>query len=728
MESNYYTINEAVDRKEILLRYKSLLQISKSFASRQELKQLRKALDLALEYYREKRFEDGKPFIFYPLEIARIMAEEIGMGIPSIISSLLFSPVYDKHITSTEIKEQFGDEILVIIDGINKISEISPAESLHAENLRKYLLTLAKDVRVLLVQIVIHLYKLRNISSFVSEDSSQIALEATTLYSPLAHRLGLYNIKGELDDLAMKFTQLAVYRQIEKQLQETMEERGRFVKEFIEPIEKSLQDNGFKFSVKWRTKRVHSIYRKMKKQQVDFDEVYDKFAIRIILDSKPKKEKADCWRVYSIITEIYPPNPKRLRDWISIPKSSGYESLHTTVMSPLGRWVEIQIRTTRMDDIAEKGFAAHWRYKGQSGEKELDKLLTGFREIIEQPGNNALDVLDNFKINLYSDEVFVFTPNGDLKKLPAGSTVLDFAFEIHTEVGSHCVGARVNHKQVPLRQELKNGDQIEILTSKNQKPTKDWLKYVQTSKAKAKIKKVIDEERYKIAEEGKEILQRKLKNWKINLDDNTIGKVMKSLKLKTATDLYFRIATDKIDPLQIKSLLQTVEENQVDEALDLAELANNNQQISPDQIVFNDPGLKGIAFRMAKCCEAMPGDPIIGFITLAGDISIHRKNCPNAIRMSERFGYREILVGWGSENKAFQISLKLNGTDRHGLIADLSELMRNELKINLRSLNIDAKEGEFEAIMKLHVSNPDHLDVLIQRIQKLEGVKKVQKV
>lgn len=728
MESNYYIINEAEERKEILLRYKSLLQISKSFASRQELKQLRKALDLALEYYKVKRFEDGKPYIFYPLEIGRIMAEEIGLGITSIICSLLFSPVSDQHISSSEIKEQFGDEISLIIDGINKISEISPAESLHAENLRKYLLTLAKDVRVLLVQIVIHLYKLRNISSFVSENSSRIALEATALYSPLAHRLGLYNIKGELDDLAMKYTQPEVYRQIEKQLQETMEERGRFVKEFIEPIEKSLQDNGFKFSIKWRTKRVHSIYRKMKKQQVDFDEVYDKFAIRIILNSKPKNEKADCWRVYSIITEIYPPNPKRLRDWISIPKSSGYESLHTTVMSPLGRWVEIQIRTTRMDDIAEKGFAAHWRYKGQSGEKELDKLLTGFREIIEQPGSNALDVLDNFKINLYSDEVFVFTPNGDLKKLPAGSTVLDFAFEIHTEVGSHCVSARVNHKQVPLRQELKNGDQIEIITSKNQKPTKDWLNYVQTSKAKAKIKKVIDEERYKIAEEGREILQRKLKNWKISFDDNTIGKVMKSLKLKTATDLYFGIATDKIDPLQIKSLLQTVEENQADEALDLTELANNNQQISPDQIVFKDPGLKGIAFRMAKCCEAMPGDSIIGFITLAGVITIHRKNCPNAIRMSERFGYREILVGWGSENKAFQISLKLNGTDRHGLIADLSELMKSDLKINLRSLNIDAKEGEFEAIMKLHISNPDHLDVLIQRIQKLEGVKKVQKV
>lgn len=714
------------ERKEVDVKIRHLINACKSFISRGELRRIRKAVDVNIKYYIENSARNTDPYVKMPFEVARIAAEEIGMGATTIICSLLFKPVEDKHISLDEVRKEYGEAIADIIEGVNAISLISSSQSLKSDNLRKYLMTLAKDVRVLIIQLAIRLCKLRHLNYFPVNVHERIALEASVLFSPLAHRLGLYNMKGELDDLAMKVTMPDVYLSIDKRLQETQKERVTFVSDIIVPLQKSLDRHKIKCEIKWRTKRVHSIYRKMKQQNVEFDEVYDKFAIRLIIDTKAKTEKSECWRAYSLVTEIYKPNPKRLRDWISIPKSTGYESLHTTVMSKLGKWVEIQIRTKRMDEIAEKGFAAHWRYKGGQGEEELDKLLNGFREVLEHPDMNVADVIDGFKMNVYSDEVFVFTPKGDLKKLPKGSTVLDFAFEIHTDVGSKCVGAKVNNKVVPLRHELRNGDQIEVQTSKNQKPKSDWLNYVVTSKAKIKVKRVIDEEKYKIAEDGKEIVKRKLKNWKFNFDDLTINKLLKQYRCKTAIDLYYQVAVEKINMLEIKAFLS--EEKPAAPAVNEQEVKVHGTAASTSSISFNDPSLKGIKYKYAKCCKPVKGDDVIGFVTLAGEISIHRKSCGNAIRMSERFGYREIAVNWGDSSGERIYTLKLVGEDRLGIVNDVTMVVANDAYANLRSIMVDTKDKEFEGIIKVLINDGKNVDVLIQRLLKIKGLIKVLKI
>lgn len=717
------------ERKEIIFRYRQLLTISSPFLTKKDLDKIRKATEIVLEIYKEERDSHQQPFVYYPLELARIISEEVGLATTSIISSLLYQPVKQGKLELKQVKTLFGEQVASIIQDVIKITEASTSnQSLQSDNLRKFILSLAGDVRVLMIQLAIRLYKLRNIHLYPEPTRERIALEATYLFSPLAHRLGLYNIKGELDDLAMRVNQPEMYESIAKKLEETEILRSEFVGKFVKPITDSLDKNRFKYEIKWRTKKVHSIYRKMKAQNVEFEEVMDTFAIRLILESKPKNEKADCWRVYSLITDLYPPNVKRMRDWISIPKSSGYESLHTTVMSPIGRWVEIQIRTRRMDEIAEKGFAAHWKYKGQKSEEDLDKLLNGFRDVLEDSTLSAQDVLDNFKMNAYSDEVFVFTPKGDLIKLPKGATVLDFAFEIHSEVGAHCIGAKVNNRVVTLRQELKNGDQIELNLSKIQKPKQDWLSFVVTTKAKTKIKKELDNERIRIAEAGNEILKRKFRNWKIGFNDLLINKIIKHYKFKTAIDLYYNVATEVLDPIDIKAYLQqeqTVEkEVEVDKTTEF-----ENKPGEPikgqEPILFDDKNITGLRYRFAKCCKPLEGDSIVGFVTLSGEISIHRKDCTNAISMTTRLGYREIKVMWRSAREVVHANLLLVGQDRPGLVGDLSSVIGRDTNVSLRSISMDAKGREFEGTIRLMANSRVTLDALIQRLLKVDGVRKV---
>lgn len=730
MEPNLIQIEE--ERKSILSKYRHLLSVCSPFLTTRDVNKIRKAIDLLLDIYKEERNAHGKPFVYYPMEVARIISEEIGLATTSIIASLLYQPVKQGRLDKKMVKNVFGEQILSIVEDVIKITEASSNyQSLQSENLRKFLLSLAGDVRVLMIQLAIRLYKLRHVDLYPENTRERIALEATYLFSPLAHRLGLYNIKGELDDLAMKVTQPELYVSIETKLNETQGLRSEFVSQFVKPITDSLDKNRFKYEIKWRTKKVHSIYRKMKSQNVEFEEVMDTFAIRIILDSKPKNEKADCWRVYSLITDTYPPNVKRMRDWISIPKSSGYESLHTTVMSPIGRWVEIQIRTRRMDEVAEKGFAAHWKYKGQKSEEELDKLLNNFRDVLEDSSLNTLDVLENYKMNAYSDEVFVFTPKGDLIKLPKGATVLDFAFEIHSEVGARCVGAKVNNRVVPLRQELKNGDQIELQLSKQQKPKQDWLSFVVTTKAKTKIKKELDNERIKTADAGKEILKRKFRNWKIPFTDLVINKIIRHYKFKTALDLYCQIATEDLNPIDIKAYLaqSQVEEKNL-EADKTTEFENKAPE--PDKsdgpILFNDQGFKGLKYRFAKCCKPVEGDSIVGFVTLSGEVSIHRKDCSNAIGMSNRFGYREIQVVWRSASEGIHASLLLNGVDRSGLVGDISSVIGKESRVALRSISLDTKGRDFEGLIRLVASSSEILEIITQRLLRVEGVKKISRI
>lgn len=730
MEPDLIQLEE--ERKSIISKYRHLLNVCSPFLTARDLNKIRKAIDLVLEAYKEERNRHGKPFVYYPLELARIVSEEIGLATTSIIVSLLYQPVKQGRLDKKMVKTVFGDQILSIIEDVIKITEASATyQSLQSENLRKFLLSLAGDVRVLMIQLAIRLYKLRHVDLYPENTRERIALEATYLFSPLAHRLGLYNLKGELDDLAMKVTQPELYSSIETKLNETQNLRSEFVSQFVKPITDSLEKNRFKYEIKWRTKKVHSIYRKMKSQNIEFEEVMDTFAIRIILDSKPKNEKADCWRVYSLITDTYPPNVKRMRDWISIPKSSGYESLHTTVMSPIGRWVEIQIRTRRMDEVAEKGFAAHWKYKGQKSEEELDKLLNNFRDVLEDSSLNTLDVLENYKMNAYSDEVFVFTPKGDLIKLPKGATVLDFAFEIHSEVGARCVGAKVNNRVVPLRQELKNGDQIELQLSKQQKPKQDWLSFVVTTKAKTKIKKELDNEKIKTADAGKEILKRKFRNWKIPFNDLIINKIIKNYKFKNALDLYCQISTENLNPIDIKAfLLQAQAEEKVQETDKTTEFENKIPE--PDKtegpILFNDQGFKGLKYRFAKCCKPVEGDAIVGFVTLSGEISIHRKDCSNAIGMSNRFGYREIQVIWRSASEGIHASLLLNGIDRSGMVGDISSVFGKETRISLRSISLDVKGKEFEGLIRVVASSAEILEVITQRLMRIEGVKKISRI
>ncbi len=702
------------------------------------MEKIEKAFRFASDIIGEKAFASGEIILNHSLDVATIIAKEIGLGADSIITGLLHNVMYadlERKATREEIEKEFGGPVFSILDGMAKINALgTDTVDLHSENYRKLLLALAGDVRVIIIKIADRLQVMRNLELYDPETRKRLETETSHLYAPLAHRLGLYAINSELQDLCLKFQKPEAYQYVVNRLKETEKERSLFVAEFVKPIEIKLQKKGFKFSMKARTKSIFSIWNKMQKKNVSFDEVMDLFAIRVILDSKPEDEKSDCWTAYSFVTEEYQTNPERLRDWITIPKSNGYESLHTTVMGPHGKWVEIQIRTRRMDEIAEKGLAAHWKYKGGKESSGFDSWLAGIRDILENPELNVVDFIDQFKTDIYSDEIFVFTPKGDLRKLPQGATVLDFAYEIHSQLGDRCVGGKINGKKVTLKHKLKNGDQIVIDTSNNQKPKMDWLDFVVTTKAKSRVKASLNEERNRQAAQGKEILVRKFKNWKLELNDEAIRKMLKNYGFKLAVDLYYDIAIGKIDPLAIKTLFTEKGEDEntqktLEELLPKSEVKELTFDSGDDFLVI-DNNIKNMIYKLAPCCNPVYGDSIFGFVSINEGIKIHRNNCPNAPQMKERFPYRIIKAKWrsdsgGSNRNSFLATLHISGTDEIGIVSEISHVIAKDIGTHMRSINIETVKGNFEGILKVLVYNVEHLDFLIQRLKKVKGVTSV---
>jgi guanosine-3',5'-bis(diphosphate) 3'-pyrophosphohydrolase len=629
--------------------YRALLQTTKNTLSADDKIKIRRALDIAVEACGEKTILTGEPEILHALSVARIIAGEMGLGVTSIITALLHDSYNNLTLSPNELEKEFGKKVVEILNGFSRISSIDLMQSSYqAENFRKLLLSLADDVRVILIKLVERLEYMRNLDRAPEKERLPLSSETYFLYAPLAHRLGYYNIKSEMEDLAVKYLEPEQYNHVECRLRQTMASRNKLIRDFSIPIKEKLEKQGFRFTIKSRTKSIHSIMLKMKKQGVEFEEVYDLFAVRIIIDSDSENEKSDCWRAYSIVTDIYQPNPSRMRDWISVPKSNGYESLHTTVVGPRGKWVEVQIRSVRMDEIAENGLAAHFKYKGIKGEGGLDTWLSKMREILESSEKEDNAFIDQVRSGLYADEVFVFTPKGDLRQLPSGATVLDFAFDIHTAVGASCVGAKVNGKNVTIKYVLQNGDHVSILKSKNQKPKQDWLSFVITTKAKTKIKQVLNEEKTKAAAEGKEILMRRLKNWKITYGDTLITKLLNYYNLKTAQDLYYLIASEKIELLHIKEVLQKEESNESQIPATIVTEREIKEPVDSqyaDYLIIEDR-VEGLDYKLSKCCNPVFGDSVFGFVTILEGIKIHRKNCPNAQNMISRYPYRIVAVRW----------------------------------------------------------------------------------
>lgn len=709
-------------------RYRGLLRAARNGLTAEGVKDVRKAFKMAYEASEGKSNVNGEPYINHCVAIARICVEEIGLGRTTIISALLYNFVNDGSISLDDVKKDFGSRIATITNELTKISGVDTRNtSGQAENFRRLLLTLISDVQVILIKLAERLQIMRTLHSYPAAEHFPVATETFYLYAPLGHRLGLYNLKSELEDISLKYTDPASYSHIEHKLEETAASRNRLIREFIQPIRDELEKQGFKFEIKGRLKSIYSIYHKMRKQGVEFEEVYDIFAIRIILDSELKNEKSDCWRAYSIVTDFYQPNPSRMRDWISIPKSNGYESLHTTVVTTAGKWVEVQIRTSRMNEIAEKGLAAHWKYKGGEADKNLDSWLAQIREVLEAPESEALDMLDTLNPSLYNKEIFVFTPKGDLKKLPSGATVLDYAFDIHTNLGCSCIGARVNNKNVPIRHELQNGDKVEILTSKTQKPKGDWLAFVVTSKAKNKIKAFLKEELQKNAEEGKEILLRRLRNWKLEFNDQNLKKLLKHFKLKTVTDLYAAIADEKIDVSNIKDLLQDEQEiPKIPEKIEdehLEKLVKTHAPRTDDFLVI-DEKVDNLDYKLAKCCSPIFGDPIFGFVTINDGVKIHRINCPNAEQLMTRYGYRVVKAQWtrSDGSAVYQADIKVVGVDDIGLVSRITDVISKEQKVNMRSMSLNTNDGMFEGIIGLFVKDTVHLDALINKLKRVKGI------
>jgi|WetSurSiteA1Bulk_404760.scaffolds.fasta_scaffold09567_1 GTP diphosphokinase / guanosine-3',5'-bis(diphosphate) 3'-diphosphatase len=714
-------------------KFEKLVRLIRRNKEIHDYSRLRKVYDLLTSGLGGSDTVRVKSEVLAAIEISEIAVAEIGLGMTSVLSIFLIRLLRKGGTSLPEIEKGFDRPVAVITAGLNSIHELgSKAMAPQAENFRNLLLNLAGDVRVILIRIAEQLHAMRSMKHLPQEDQIRLAAEASYLYAPLAHRLGFYIIKSEMEDLSLKFTDRKIYDSIARQLAQTMRDRKQFIEEFIQPIEESLRKQGFDFEIKGRPKSIHSIWNKMVNKGAAFEDIYDLFAIRIILNSELKNEKADCWQVYSTVTDLYQPNPLRLRDWISIPKTNGYESLHTTVVGPGGHWVEVQIRTKRMNEIAEKGFAAHWKYKGLEAEQGLEEWLKRIREVLETPEPDAREFLDDFKLSLYSKEIFVFTPKGDLKKFPAGATVLDFAYDIHSEVGSTCTGARVNGKNVPIRHVMQNGDRVEVLTSKNQTPKMDWLNFVVTSRAKTKIKFKLNEARVKQAENGKEMLTRRLKNWKIPFSDETVRKLLKAYKFKIAQDLYYQIATEDIDLAQIKELLQepaATPEKPLAEAEPATQVPSETVVRSDDYLVIDDK-LANVDFKLAKCCNPIFGDEIFGFVTIGEGIKVHRLNCPNAAQLISKYGYRVVKARWtsGGKETLFTVEIKVTGENDPNILNNISNLLTKDLKITLRAISFDTDNGMLNGRLKIAVKDTAHLESLMVRLSSIKGVYRVNRV
>lgn len=726
-----YVIDIEAENKEIRKRYRALLRACKPTLQKGDKQEIRKAFDLALESHKDMRRKSGEPYIYHPIAVAQIAAEEIGLGTTSIVCALLHDVVEDTSLTLEDIEAQFGKKVAKIIDGLTKISGVfDPNSSIQAENFRKMLLTLADDVRVILIKLADRLHNMRTMEFMARHKQLKIASETSYLYAPLAHRLGLYAIKSELEDLSMKYTDPDTYKFIAKKLNEKKAEREKFIEDFINPVKEILAEQNIVAEVFGRPKSIHSIWNKMRKKSIPFEEVYDLFAIRVIIDTEYEKEKTECWKVYSIITDLYRPNPDRLRDWVSTPKGNGYESLHTTVMGPRGQWVEVQIRTKRMNEIAEKGFAAHWKYKESTSDNGLDQWIQKVREVLSNPEQNALDFLDDFKMNLFSDEIFIFTPKGTLIQLPNGATALDFAFEIHSDIGATCIGAKVNHKLVPLSHPLQNGDQVEIITSSKQTPKEDWLNFVVTAKAKSKIKSSLKEEKRRVAEDGKEILERKMKSLKLTYNTDNINKIANYFKYSSSQELFYNVAKGIID---IKNLRDYVAS---EKATELAQQNQFNSHISglvdkidkknSDTILIGDDFQK-LDYTLAACCNPIPGDDIFGFLTVNEGIKIHRTSCPNASKLMANYGYRILKAKWATSqiDHSFITGIRIIGIDDVGLVNKLTSVISQEFNVNIRSLSISSNEGIFEGNIMVNINNIEQLESLITRLQLVAGVTSV---
>ena len=736
MEDKFYFTTQ--EQALLLKLYKQLKKLSGDTLHKDDCYKIKKHLLQFVSEGNLPRNVFGMNPIIKDMQTAIIVAEEIGMKRASILSIMLHEPVKNGLCTLEFVQKEYGEDVAGIIKGLVKINELyTKSPTIESENFRNLLLSFAEDMRVILIMIADRVNLMRQIKDAEDDEARQkVSNEAAYLYAPLAHKLGLYKLKSELEDLSLKYMEKDVYYHIKEKLNETKASRDRYIASFILPIEKKLQEAGLKFHMKGRTKSIHSIYQKMKKQKCPFEGVYDLFAIRIILDSEYDKEKQECWQVYSIVSDMYMPNPKRLRDWLSVPKSNGYESLHTTVMGPEGKWVEVQIRTERMDDIAERGFAAHWRYKGVKGESGLDEWLTTIRETLENAGSD-LEVMDQFKLELYEDEVFVFTPKGDLFKLPKGATVLDFAFSIHTKLGSKCIGAKVNGKNVPIRQKLNSGDQVEIMTSNTQSPKQDWLGIVTTSKARTKVRQALKEIEARQTEFAKETIERKFKNRKVEYDESTMMRLIKKLGYKTVTNFYQDIAIEKLDANQILDKFVEMRNKEAEVKDEIVYRSAEGYSIQAptedkdykDDVLVIDQNLKGLDFKLAKCCNPIYGDEVFGFVTINGGIKIHREDCPNASEMKARFGYRIVKAKWAgkSHGKQYPITLRVVGHDDIGIVTNISSIINKETGILLRSINIDSHDGLFSGMLTVMVDDTSKLEALIKKLRTVKGVKQVNR-
>jgi GTP pyrophosphokinase len=730
-----------IEKKALAKEYKDLLRISYQSLNKEDKKLIRKAFDYAVDAHQHQRRKSGEAYIFHPISVAKIVASEIGLDAISIASALIHDVVEDNSDHSLDrIEKEFGKNISKIVDGLTKIGKLNTKGysnvSIQAENYRKMLLTLNDDVRVIIIKIADRLHNMQTLSSMPYEKQIQKASETLYIYAPLAHRIGLYNIKNELEDLGLKYTDPETYDEISKKLTESKKDQDEYIDKFNSIINSTLTREKLKYSIKGRTKSIFSIKNKMTRQGISFEEVYDKFAVRIVYKSKPENEKFIAWKIYSIVTDNFTPNPTRLRDWISAPKSTGYEALHITVVGPKSRWVEVQIRSERMDEIAEKGYAAHYKYKQKDSNDNLDTWINKLQEALENPETNAVDFVEQFKLNLYSKEIFVFTPSGDLKSLPKGATPLDFAFAIHTEVGLKTRGAKVNGKLVPLNRTLSSGDRVEILTSEKIKPNSNWLDYATTARAKSKIKATLNEEKKLLADEGKEILKRKLKHLKINFNDSIILELQKYFKLTTSQDLFYRVGINTIDNEKLKKFISNrgnkilnYFKKKISRKKEVRIDENNQQEITSkyDSLVFGNDEEK-LDYKLAACCNPIPGDKVFGFVTINDGIKIHKKNCPNSVSLQSNYDYRIIKARWiDSSQEEFTVNIEVLGIDKMGLVNNITKVISENMNINMKRLNFESDSGIFKGNIILSVKSNKEANKLIQKLKILNGIDKINR-
>ncbi|MGI9551182.1 MAG: RelA/SpoT family protein [Aurantibacter sp.] len=727
-----------IENKEIAKQYKELLRISYQTLSNDDKKLIRSAFEVAVDGHKNQRRKSGEAYVFHPIAVAKIVASEIGLDATSIASALLHDVVEDTEYTLDDIERMFGEAVARIVDGLTKIAHLKKdmSTSQQAENFRKMLLTLHDDVRVIIIKIADRYHNMLTMDAMPEQKQVQMASETLYIYAPLAHRIGLYNIKTELEDLSLKYTEPDVYKDIAGKIEESKEDQRNYIKAFSGIIDKSLKKEKLTYQIKGRMKSIFSIRKKMKAQNVSFDEIYDKFAIRITYESDAQNEKFIAWKIYSVVTDHFTPNPVRLRDWISSPKSTGYEALHITVMGPKGKWVEVQIRSERMHEIAEKGYAAHFRYKhGDQKEQGIEVWLNKLQEALESSNTNAVDFVEEFKLNLYSKEIFVFTPKGELKSLPKGATPLDFAFNIHTEVGLRTRGAKVNGKLVPLNTTLSSGDQVEVITSDQAKPNQNWLDYATTARARAKIKSSLRDEKKSLALEGKELLRRKLKSQKIKLNEDSINKMVAHFKLTTSLDLFYRVGIGVIDNQMIKDFASSYNnafisffKNKMRRSPSPEEVDREEITSKYDMLVFGKEEEK-LEYTLSKCCKPIPGDDVFGFISVNEGIKVHKKNCPNAIALQSNYAYRIISARWiDSTQEEFRADIELTGIDNLGLVSEITEVISDNMHVNMRNLNFSTDGGTFTGEITVVVKNQSTIKKLIDNLKQIAGIDKVSRV